>query len=130
MTMQIRQRAGLVATVVAITVLSLCAVMATTASAALRHFDGTVTSKSTHPREFTIRTENGNKVTFRVNRGTEFERIDGGFKGLTDGLEVEVDAKAKNGGFTAKQVERDRNNGGSGSGGGGGGGADDPPGHD
>jgi hypothetical protein len=128
MTMQIRQRTGLIATAVAIAAIGLCALMATTAQAALRHFDGTVTSKSTHPREFTIRTENGNKVTFRVNRATEFERIDGGFKGLEDGLAVEVDAKSKDGGFTAKQVEKDRNHGGGGNGGGGGG-NDDPPGH-
>jgi uncharacterized membrane protein YgcG len=86
------------------------------AQAALRHFDGMVLSKNSDSRTFRIETENGRKVRFRVNRSTEFERIDGGFSGLHRGLPVEVDAKRTDGGLLARQVEKHRRGGGGGSG--------------
>jgi hypothetical protein len=88
------------------------------AQAALRHFDGTVLSKTTQPRTFRIATENGRHVKFRVNARTEFERIPGGFGGLHRGLPVEVDAKTMNGGLLALQVEKHDRGGHGGHGGG------------
>jgi hypothetical protein len=93
---------------------------ATDAQAALRHFDGTVLSKNSDTRTFRIRTESGNRIRFRVNNRTEFERIPGGFGGLKRGLRVEVDAKRTDNGLLARQVEKDRR---------GGGGGDDGPHH-
>ena len=87
---------------------------ATSAHAALRHFDGTVLSKNSDERTFRIETEQGRNVKFRVNRFTEFERIDGGFSGLHRGLPVEVDAKRTDNGLLAVQVEKDRPGGNSG----------------
>jgi uncharacterized protein DUF5666 len=84
------------------------------AQAALRHFDGTVLSKNSEARTFRIETEHGRNVRFRVNRFTQFERIDGGFSGLHRGLRVEVDAKRTDRGLLARQVERHRRGGGSG----------------
>jgi hypothetical protein len=78
------------------------------ARAALRHFDGTVLSKNRDARTFRIETENGRTKKFRVNRSTEFERIDGGFSGLHPGLRVEVDAKRTDRGLLARQVEKRR----------------------
>ena len=99
------------------------ALVASDAQAALRHFDGTVLSKSTAAHTFRIKTENGNRTRFRVNRKTEFERIPGGFRGLERGLRVEVDAKRTDHGLLAKQVEKHRRGGGHGGGG------DDGPNH-
>ena len=104
----------------------------TGAQAALRHVEGTVLSKNSDNRTFRIEKENGNRVRFRVNGTTEFERIPGGFSGLHRGLSVQVDAKRTDSGLLAKHVEK-RGGGGDTSGGGntsGGGGADDPPNHD
>jgi hypothetical protein len=84
------------------------ALAASEAQAALRHFDGTVLSKNRDARTFRIETENGRTKRFRVNRSTEFERIDGGFSGLHRGLRVEVDAKRTDRGLLARQVERRR----------------------
>lgn len=104
--------------------LLLAALAAQPAQAAVKHYDGTVTAKSHGPKKFTIRTESGPERTFRVNAGTEFERIAGGFGGLDRGLAVEVDAVKRGGRLLARQVES------SGGGHGGGhGGNDDPPGH-
>lgn len=99
------------------------ALVASDAQAALRHFDGKVLSKNTAARTFRIKAENGNRVRFRVNGKTEFERIPGGFRGLERGLRVEVDAKRTNHGLLAKQVEKHRRGGGHGGGG------DDGPNH-
>lgn len=87
---------------------------ATSAHAALRHFDGTVLSKNSDARTFRIESENGRNVKFRVNRSTEFERIPGGFSGLHRGLEVEVDAKRTDRGLLARQVEKQQRGGGGG----------------
>ena len=66
--------------VVALTVIVLVAALfsalaVSQAQAALRHFDGTVLSKNSDSRTFRIETEQGRNVKFRVNRSTEFERI-------------------------------------------------------
>ena len=84
------------------------------AQAALRHFDGTVLSKNSDSRTFRIETEQGRNVKFRVNRSTEFERIQGGFSGLHRGLRVEVDAKRTDNGLLARQVEKHNRGGGGG----------------
>jgi len=93
------------------------ALAASEAQAALRHFDGTVLSKNAANHTFRIKTENGNRVRFRVNGDTKFQRIPGGFSGLKQGMRVEVDAKRTDRGFLAKQVERKRRSGGHGGGG-------------
>jgi len=92
------------------------ALAASEAQAALRHFDGTVLSKNADNHTFRIKTENGNRVRFRVNRETKFQRIPGGFSGLRQGMRVEVDAKRTDRGFLARQVEK-RRSGGHGGGG-------------
>jgi hypothetical protein len=81
-----------------------------------------VLSKDRAAHTFRIKTENGNRVRFRVNGKTEFERIPGGFRGLHRGLRVEVNAKRTDHGLLAKQVEKHRR-------GGHGGGGDDGPNH-
>ncbi len=90
---------------------------------ALKHFDGTVLSKQRSPKQFTLRTEGGQKRTFRVNAGTNFERLSG-FGALDRGLAVQVDAKRTERGLVARKVETA-----GGGGGGGGGGSDDGPNH-
>ena len=97
-------------------------VIAGPAQAALRHIDGTVVSKNAENNTFRVTTQSGAKLRIRVNSGTVFQRIAGGFGGLHAGLAVEVEAKKTANGLLAKHVET-RN------GGGGGGGADDNGGH-
>ncbi len=108
-------------------------VLATTAQAAVRHIDGTVVSKNGDARTFKISTQSG-AVRIRVNAGTEFERISGGFSGLHKGLAIEVDARQTTNGLVAVQVEPQGGNGGGDESGGEdngghGGGSDDGPNH-
>jgi uncharacterized protein DUF5666 len=118
-----------------VAVAMLGALLASPASAALRHIDGTVVSKNGKDRSFTISTQSGT-VRIRVDAATVFERI-AGFGALRKGLEVEVDAKQTGSGLLAKQVETRGGNGGGGGGddnggddnGGHGGGSDDGPNH-
>jgi hypothetical protein len=122
-----------VTSVLAITVVAgalMLGVLATAAQAALRHFDGTVVSKSAAAKTFQITTQGGSKVTLRVSGSTVFERIAGGFSGLRKGMQVQVDAIQANGGLVAKKVEPQSSGGGGGEGSGGhGGGSDDGPNH-
>jgi Domain of unknown function (DUF5666) len=110
------------------------AVFAVGAQAAVRHFDATVISKSSAAKTVQVRTESGAKLTFQVNGRTKFERIGGGFSGLTKGLAVEIDANNASGQWVATQIEAaSGNSGGDDSGGddhgGHGGGNDDGPNH-
>ncbi|HET7510492.1 MAG TPA: DUF5666 domain-containing protein [Solirubrobacterales bacterium] len=95
--------------------------LAAPAQAALRHIDGTVVSKNADNQTFRITTQSGNRVRIRVNAGTVFQRIPGGFKGLHTGMSIEVEAQPTDSGLLAKHVET--------RGGGGGGGEDDNGGH-
>jgi Domain of unknown function (DUF5666) len=104
------------------------AVLATAAQAALRHFDGTVAAKNAAAKTFQITTQGGTKVTLKVNASTVFERIAGGFSGLRQGMQIQVDAAQAKGGLVAKKVEP-QTSGGGGEGGGHGGGSDDGPNH-
>jgi len=100
------------------------------AQAAVRHFDATVLSKSSAAKTVQVRTESGAKLTFKVNARTKFERIGGGFSGLTKGLAVEIDANNASGQWVATQIEaQSSSGGGNDSGGGHGGGNDDGPNH-
>jgi uncharacterized protein DUF5666 len=101
----------------------LSAVLAAPASAAIRHIDGTVVSKSSKSHSFGLSTRSGT-IRIRVDAATVFERI-AGFGALHRGLEVEVDAKQTANGLLAKQVET-RGGGGDDHGGGG---SDDGPNH-
>jgi len=110
------------------------AVFAVGAQAAVRHFDATVVSKSSAAKTVQVRAESGAKLTFKVNPRTKFERIGGGFSGLTKGLAVEIDANNASGQWVATQIESDSDDsGGDDSGGddhgGHGGGHDDGPNH-
>jgi hypothetical protein len=100
-------------------------VFAVAAQAAVRHFDATVISKNSAAKTVQARTESGAKLTFKVNARTKFERIVGGFSGLTKGLAVEIDANNASGQWVATQIESQS----SGGGGGGNGGHDDGPNH-
>lgn len=103
------KRGTVMAVAVSLLVAALFSALAVSeAQAALRHFDGTVLSKNRDARTFRIETENGRTKKFRVNRSTEFERIDGGFSGLHRRLRVEVDAKRTDRGLLARQVEKRR----------------------
>jgi Domain of unknown function (DUF5666) len=101
-------------------------ILATAAQAALKHFDGTVAAKNAAAKTFQITTQGGRKLTFKVNGNTEFERIGGGFGGLTKGLQIEVDAVQTKAGLVARQVEPQGGGGGDDNGGGGGGNDDGP----
>jgi hypothetical protein len=80
------------------------------AQAAVRHFDATVISKSSAGKTVQVRTESGAKLTFKVTARTKFERIAGGFSGLTKGLAVEIDANNASGRWVATQIEADSDN--------------------
>jgi hypothetical protein len=80
------------------------------AQAAVRHVDATVISKSSAAKTVQVRTESGAKLTFKVNARTKFERIAGGFSGLTKGLAVEIDASNASGQWVATQIEADSDN--------------------
>ncbi len=118
---------------------AVCAVLgsaffAVGAQAAVRHFDATVISKSAAVKTVQVRTESGAKLTFKVTARTKFERIAGGFSGLSKGLAVEIDANNASGQWVATQIESgSSNSGGNESGaddhGGHGGGHDDGPNH-
>jgi hypothetical protein len=68
-----------------------------------------VLSKNAAAKTFKGDTEQRGVVKFHVNGSTDFERINGGFKGLKKGMRVEVTAKHTNNGWIARQVERQRN---------------------
>lgn len=117
---------------------TVCAVLGVTvfavgAQAAIRHFDATVLSKDSAAKTVRVRSESGAKLTFKVNAQTKFERIGGGFSGLTNGLAVEIDADNASGQWVATQIEPQSSGGGGDSGGGDhgghGGGHDDGPNH-
>ena len=106
------------------------------AQAAVRHVDATVISKDPTAKTVQVRTESGARLSFTVNARTKFERIGGGFSGLTKGLAVEIDANNASGQWVATQIESQSsggNSGGDDSGGddhgGRGGGHDDGPNH-
>jgi hypothetical protein len=99
------------------------------AQAAVRHFDATVITKSSSAKTVQVRTESGAKLTFKVTAGTKFERIGGGFSGLTKGLAVEIDANNAGGQWVATQIEAASNNSGGAESGGDGYGNDDHGGH-
>jgi hypothetical protein len=118
----IGRRATLIATA-ALAAALMVGVLASPASAALRHIDGTVVSKNSANRTFKMSTHSGT-IRIKVNGTTKFDRLSG-FGGLHNGLAIEVDAVKTDSGLVAKQVEPQ-----GGGGGGGGGGSDDHPGDD
>jgi len=112
---------------------AVCAVLgaslfAVGAQAAVRHFDATVVSKNPTVKTVQVRTESGATLTFKVTARTKFERIGGGFSGLTKGLAIEIDADNSSGQWVAAQIESE-SSGGNGGGGDSGGGHGDGPNH-
>jgi hypothetical protein len=116
----IGRRATLIATA-ALAAALMVGVLASPASAALRHIDGKVVSKNGDNRTFRMSTHSGT-IRIKVNGTTKFDRLSG-FGALRSGLAIEVDAVKTDSGLVAKQVEPQ-------GGGGSGGGSDDPPGDD
>jgi hypothetical protein len=109
-----------------------------TATAAARHFEGTVVSVNRDAKTFRLRDVERGTVRIKVTAQTRFERVDG-FAGLKPGAKnIEATVKRRNGAWIALTVERsggggEHGGGGDrgGSGGGSGrGGADDPAGDD
>jgi hypothetical protein len=127
-----RKRVASVLAISAVAAAMMVGVLASAAQAALKHYDGTVVSKNPAAKTFRISTQSGAK-TIKVNASTEFERIAGGFGGLHQGLQIEVDAVQTKSGLLARQVEPQGGNGGGDDNGGGdnhgGGGNDDGPNH-
>lgn len=82
------------------------------AQAAPVDHDGKVLSKESRgAKSFRIKDdETGNKIRFRVNRRTRFERIPGGFRGLERGMKISVDGRTARHGLVATEVERERRN--------------------
>lgn len=117
------KRRAMPVTLAVLAIALMVGVLASPASAALRHIDGTVVSKNSDNRTFKMSTQSGT-VTVKVNGTTKFDRLSG-FGALRKGLAIEVDAAQTSNGLVAKQVEPQGGNGGSG-----GGGSDDPPGDD
>jgi hypothetical protein len=115
---------GLVAVLATVT----AAIAAPAAPAAVKHYDGTVVSKDAGTKTFRISTQSGT-LRIKVNAGTKFERIAGGFGGLHKGLKIEVDARRTGNGLLAVQVEPQGGGGGGGDDSGGRGGSDDGPNH-
>jgi hypothetical protein len=74
-------------------------------SAGLTSFHGTVTSVSKSANTFRVTRANGTSLTFRVTSVTLFQRISGGFSGLTKGRAIEVKAKKVDGRWSARKVE-------------------------
>jgi hypothetical protein len=96
------------------------------ATAAARHFEGTVVSVNRDAKTFRLRDVERGTVRIKVTAHTRFERIDG-FAGLKAGAKnIEATVKRRKGAWIALEVER------SGGGGehGGRGGDDDPAGDD
>jgi hypothetical protein len=71
----------------------------------LTGFHGTVTSVSTTAKSFRIKRIGGTSLTFRVTSATTFQRISGGFSGLSKGKAIEVKAKKVDGRWIARKVE-------------------------
>lgn len=116
----IGRRATLIATA-ALAAALMVGVLASPASAALRHIDGKVVSKNGDNRTFKMSTHSGT-IRIKINGTTKFDRLSG-FGALHSGLAIEVDAVKTDSGLVAKQVEPQ-------GGGGSGGGSDDHPGDD
>jgi hypothetical protein len=87
---------------------TLAAGFAVPAQAALVNHDGKVLSKESNgTKSFRIKDdETGQKLRFRVNRGTQFERTS--FKELRRGLVISVDGHTAGNGLVADKVETDR----------------------
>jgi hypothetical protein len=89
---------------------------ASTASAAVREYEGTVVSVDRDSRTFRLRDSERGTVTIKVTSSTRFERVS--FSSLRSGQKnIEATVRRSNGRWVASKVER--------SGGGGNHGADD-----
>jgi hypothetical protein len=100
-------------------VVAALALSAPAASAATRHYEGTVVSVDRGNRTFKLRDSERGTVNVKVTSNTRFERI-AGFSALRSGQSnVEVTVRRSNGRWVALSVQR------SGGGGRHGGGSDD-----
>ena len=82
------------------------ALLAPTASAATRQYEGTVTSVNRSARTFQLRDSERGTIRVKVVSSTRFERISG-FSALRAGQRnIEVTVKRSNGRWVATHVER------------------------
>jgi hypothetical protein len=90
----------------AVTALALLAVSAPAASAATRHYEGTVVSVDRGDRSFRLRDGERGTVRVKVVSSTRFERVSG-FSGLRAGQsDIEVTVRRSSGRWVAVAVER------------------------
>jgi hypothetical protein len=100
-----------------IALIAALALSAGVASAAVRHYEGTVVSVNRDARSFRLHDAERGTIRVKVTRSTTFQRING-FRGLRRGLtRVEATVRRSGGRWVATHVER--------SGGGGSHGGDD-----
>jgi hypothetical protein len=93
-------------TTVTAAALAALALLAPTASAATREYEGTVTSVNRGDRTFKLRDSERGTVRVKVVSSTRFERISG-FSGLRAGQRnIEVTVRRSNGRWVAVEVER------------------------
>ena len=93
-------------TTVTAAALAAIALLAPTASAATRSYEGTVTSSNRDARTFSLRDSERGTVRVKVVSSTRFERISG-FSGLRAGArDIEVTVRRSNGRWVAVEVER------------------------
>ena len=111
-----------------LTIIAALALSGGVASAATRHYEGTVVSINRDAKTFRLHDSQRGTIRVKVTRSTKFQRI-GGFAGLRKGLtRVEATVKRSGGRWVATRVER--SGGGGNHGGSNSQGADDPAGHD
>src|SRR4051794_32459948 len=78
---------------------------APTASAAVRHYEGTVVSVDRSARTFFLRDAQRGTIRIKVTSGTRFERVS--FAGLRSGSSnIEATVRRSNGRWVATAVER------------------------
>lgn len=93
-------------TTVTAAALAALALLAPTASAATRQYEGTVVSVNRDARTFKLRDSERGTIRVKVVSGTRFERISG-FSALRAGQRnIEVTVRRSNGRWVATHVER------------------------
>jgi len=93
-------------TTVTAAALAALALLAPTASAATRQYEGTVTSVNRSARTFQLRDSERGTIRVKVVSSTRFERISG-FSALRAGQRnIEVTVRRSNGSWVATHVER------------------------
>jgi hypothetical protein len=89
-----------------LTIIAALALSGGVASAATRHYEGTVVSINRDAKTFRLHDAQRGTIRVKVTRSTKFQRV-GGFAGLRKGMtRVEATVKRANGRWVATRVER------------------------